>query len=256
MLAFLSVTTFAQEIKVPSSLIVMESTYKLDGVDRNGFDILLQGEEKAIINAWSKYISDKFDLKMKTKGSTASGSEFNNSIWSDKQFGIESAVVKDASGPHLRVWMKFGADIFANSSAYTAESANVKAVMKEFAKSYYVGVFQKQLDDQTKVVESQGKEVTGLQKDKAKDEKAIQKATKKIESAEKSKIKMHAKIDKLNKKIISADETIKKNKESIENKKGSAGKTAAELAKEQEKFKNVGEDQEAIKAKIRAIQAL
>lgn len=84
MLAFLSVNTFAQEIKVPSSLTVMESTYILDGVERNGFDILLQGEEKAIINAWAKYISDKFDLKLKTKGSTASGAEFNNTIWSDK----------------------------------------------------------------------------------------------------------------------------------------------------------------------------
>jgi chromosome segregation ATPase len=152
--------------------------------------------------------------------------------------------------------MKFGADIFANSSAYAAEAANVKAVMKEFSKSYYTSIFQDQLDDQNKVVESQGKGVTGLAKDKAKDEKAIAKATKKIEKAEKSKIKMQSKIDKLKKKIVSSDEGIRKNKEKIESKKGSAGKTAEELAKEEDKYKNVGKDQEAIKAKIRAIQAL
>ncbi len=256
LLTFITAVSFAQEIKVPSSLIVMEGSYKLDGVDRNGYDIILQGEEKAIISAWTKYMSEKFDIKLKSKGSSAEGEEINNPIWSDKQFAIKSGVVKDASGLHLRVWMLFGADILVSSSAYAAESANLKVVMKEFSKSYYVGIFQKQLDDQTKEVASQGKEVNGLSEDKAKDEKAIAKAEKKIASADKSKAKYAASIEKLQSKITSADNDIRKNKEYIESKKGKIDKTASELEKEKEKYENEAQDQEAIKAKIRAIQAL
>lgn len=256
MLTLLSVNTFAQDIKVPSSLMVTESSFKLDGEQRNGFDIVLQGEEKEILKAWTKFMSDKFDMKLKSKGSTANGDEFNNTTWSEKQFAIQSAIVKDASGPHLRVWMLFGADIFVSSSAYGAEAANVKAAMKEFAKAYYIGIFQEQLDDQNKVVSSQGKEVSGLEKDKAKTEKAIAKAESKIEKAEKKKAKAEEKIRDLQADIADEEKDIKEYKETIAKKRGTAGKTAEELAKETNKFENVNQDQEAIKAKIKAIQAL
>jgi hypothetical protein len=256
LVTFLSLNVIAQDIKVPSSLTVVESTYKMDGVDRNGYDIILQGDEKDILNAWIKYLGEKFDIKLKSKGSTANGEEIINAIWSDKQFAIKSGVVTDASGPHLRVWMLFGADILVTSSAYPSESANLKVVIKEFAKSYYVGIFQKQLDDQNKTVTTQGKEVTGLNEDKAKDEKAIAKAEAKMAKAEKKKADYTANIEKLKAKIVAADDEIRENKEFVESKRGNINKTATELEKEKEKLQSVTQDQEAIKAKIRAIQAL
>lgn len=251
-----SVSAFAQDIKVPSSLVVSERAYALDGAERNGFDILLQGEAKDILKAWTKYMSDKYDLKLKSKGTTANGVDFNNASWSDKQFSIKSAVVTDVQGPHLRVWMLFGADVFASSAVYAAETNNVKTVMKEFSKSYYVAIFEDQLKDQEKAVSSQGKEVSSLAKDKAKTDKAISKAESKIEKAEKNKEKAQEKIQKLEKEISSADKDIKEYRETIASKKGTAGKTAEELVKEESKFENFNQDQEAIKSKIKAIQAL
>ncbi len=330
-LAFVSVSAFAQDIQVPTSLVVMEGNYKLDGVERNGFDVLVQGEEKAIIEAFTKYMNTKFDLKLKAKGNMASGEEFNNTVWSDKQFAIKSQVVKDGSGKHFQMFMLFGADIFVNSAQYASEAANAKVVVKEFAKAYYVGVFQKQLDDQTKVVTSQEKEVSGLNKDQAKNDKAIGKAEKSIAKSEKKissskskiekykkaimtsdnaiqsankniekkkmeiaelgntndpdlmaknakkkakyaksiakseksiakaeakKAKSRANIEKYENAIVKADKSIVDSRDYIKKKSGSAEKTASELEKEKDKFKNVSQDQEAIKAKIKAIQAL
>lgn len=251
-----TIAAFAQDIKVPTSLNVTEATYKLDGVDRNGFDIILQGEEKDILNDWAKYMESKFQLKLKTKGGMANGEEFLNTQWSDKQFAIQSTVIKDASGPHLRVWMQFGADIFISSSAYPNEAANLKAVMREFSKEYYVGIFQKQLDDQNKTITSQGKEVTNLNEDKAKDEKMIAKTESKIAGAEKSKAKYEAAIKKYQEKIVEADDEIRKNREKISAIRGDVTKTAAELEKEQQEYQRVSQEQEAIKAKIAAIRAL
>ena len=228
----------------------------MDGLERSGFDIVLQGKEKDIIGEWSSYLKDKFDLKTSTKGTSAKGEGFSNTIWSDKEFSIVSMVAKDASGPHLRVWMMFGPDVFVNSAQYNREAANVKAVMKEFSKAYYVGIFQKELDQQTKAVNSQGKEVTGLSKDKAKDEKAIAKSEASIAKAEKKKAGYQSKIEKYQKSIVSADEDIKKERENIKKKRGEVDKTATDLQKEEDKFKSVNADQEAIKAKIRAVQAL
>ncbi len=254
--AIISNDGFAQDIKVPSSLVVVESTYKLDGAERIGFDIVLQGKEKDIIGEWSRYLKDKFEIKMTTKGTSAKGGGFSNAIWSDKEFSIVSIVAKDASGHHLRVWMMFGPEVFVNSAQYNREAANVKAVMKEFSKAYYVGIFQKELDQQTKAVNSQGKEVTDLSKDKAKDEKAIAKSEASIAKAEKKKAGYQSKIEKYQKSIANADEDIRDARENIKKKKGGRDKTATDLQKEEDKFKSVNADQETIKAKIRAVQAL
>jgi|TARA_R110000737_G_scaffold17480_2_gene35190 hypothetical protein len=252
----LTTNLFGQGMPVPSSINVTEAKYAQDGQDKNAFDVVLQGTEKEINSAWSKFLSDKYDFKLKSKSTTTSGEELMSSSWSDKRFAIESGAIKDASGTHIRLWVFFGPDIIMNSTAYPTEAANVKAIMKDFAKAYYIGVYNEELADQSKIVTSQGKEVTGLAEDKVKTEKAISKAEAAIVKAEKKKVKYQGKIQSYESKIVSLDGDIQKTKKSIENKKSDIKQTSGEMAKESEKYESVEAAQKKIKEKIAAIERL
>ena len=252
----LTSNVFSQGMAVPTSINITEAKYPQDGTDKNGFDVILQGSEKEVNSAWSKFLESKYGFKLKSKSTTTSGEELMSAMWSDKRFAIESGAVKDASGTHMRMWMFFGPDVLMNSEAYPTEAANVRAIMKEFAKAYYIGVYNEELAAQTKVVTSQGKEVSGLTEDKAKIEKAIAKEESAIVKAQKKKVKYEGKIQSYESKIVSLDGDINNSKQAIETKKSKINQTSGEIAKESEKFENVEEAQKKIRAKISAVERL
>lgn len=252
----LFLNVFGQGMAVPTSINVTEAIFPQDGQEKNGFDVILQGSEKDINSAWSKFLVSKYGFKLKAKGTTTSGEELMSALWSDKRFAIESGTIKDASGTHLRMWMFFGPDILMTSTAYPTESVNVKMILKDFAKSYYIGVYNDELADQTKVVNSQGKEVNGLNEDKAKTEKSISNEQSSIIKAEKKKVKYQGQIQKLESKIVSLDGEINNSKQTIESKKSKVSQTSGEIAKESEKYENVEAAQKKIKEKIAAVERL
>ncbi|MFA7273464.1 MAG: hypothetical protein WC044_06325 [Crocinitomicaceae bacterium] len=252
----LTTGTFAQEILVPTSIIVTEAKYALDGTDHNGFDVVLQGSEKEVNNAWSKFLETKYGFKVKSKNGKTSGEELMNNSWSNQSFGLESEAVKDASGTHIRLWVFLGVDTLVNAKEYPAESANMKVVLKEFAKTYYIGVFNEELADQSKEVKSQGKEVSGLAEDKAKTEKAIAKEEAAINKAEKQKMKYQEQIQKYQTKLVSLDGDIQNSRQKIVEKRSKIDKTSNKLGEASDKFEDVEAAQKRIKEKIAAVEKL
>jgi hypothetical protein len=247
---------FGQGMAVPTSINITEAKYSLDGEDKNGFDVILQGSEKDINSAWFNFLEEKYDFNLKSRRTTTSGEELKNAMWSDKFFAIQSVAVKDVSGTHMRMWLFFGSDIVLNSKVYPTETAIVKKIMKDFAKAYYIGAFNDELAAQTKVVVSKGKEVSGLNEDKAKTEKAIAKQQSAIETAEKKKIKYQGKIEKYESKIVGIDEDVDDSRQSIESKKSKVNQTSGEIVRESEKFEGVEAMRKIIKEKIAAVENL
>jgi hypothetical protein len=252
----LATETFAQEILVPTSITVTEAKYARDGNIQNGYDVVLQGTEKEVNNAWSKFLETKYGFKIKSKSVKTSGEALMNSSWSNQSFGLESIAVRDASGTHLRMWVFLGVDTLVNAKEYPTESANMKVVLKEFAKTYYIGVFNEELADQSKEVKSQGKEITGLAEDKAKTEKAIAKEEAAINKAKKQKMKYQEKIQKYQTKLVSLDGDIQNSRQKIVEKRAKIDKTSNELGEAADKFENVEAAQKRIQEKIAAVEKL
>jgi len=248
--------SFAQSLSTPQKLVVNEGIYALDGKQLNGFEIILEGKDKTVNDEFAEYLEDQFKFKLKTKSRTITGTGLLHNLWSQQRFDLSSAVVTDASGTHLRVWMILADKDVVSTGKNSNEAMQVMSIMVAFAKSYYINSFEKELVAQTKSVASQNKTVNKLNSERDKADKKIETEKECIKKLEAKKMKYQEKIEAYQAKIDDGQKEIDSAKEEVSKQKEIIAKTNKELNAETEKYESVRKEQEKIKAKIRAVGGL
>ena len=200
-LLFLSVT--AQELKIPERLDITEVGMSLRNQSRNGFKSKISGEDKDIIKQFSKYLSDQFDIKTKSKSGILAGEKLMNASISQKHFDLTAYIQTIGEGKELRLFLNFGPDIYVSSKDYVAEATKAKSILKDFAKTYYQNYVNETIKKTTKDVKKSDKNLAKVNKTIAKEQKAKAKSEGKI-------LKLQAKIKKTEAKIVKSQEDIKK----------------------------------------------
>lgn len=226
--SMISFNSFSQEdITVPTSLSATEKSMFVESVERNGFAIKVQGDDKDIFRSFEDYLEDTYKFKLKSGGGLIRGEELKNAAISDKTFKLLSLVKETSEGNELHLWLAFGTDIYVNSTDYSTESNNAKRILKDFVKYHYSQVITEQIEDQNKVVEKITDDLDDYQDDKAD-------ALKTIAKAESKSSKYDSKIKKYQEKIKSLEADI----QDAEQSKTDYSNTISEAKKEQSEAEN------------------
>lgn len=207
----LAITTFTQAqtaIEVPNSMLVQENDYMLQNKMRNGFEIMVQGEAKAILKAFEDYLKSEHDFKVKSSGGLISGAELTNIKVSEKRFSLYALIKEDGEGNHLRLWMAPGLDIYYSTKTHPLEASSAKNILKSFVKSYYSTFLNANLEKTNKEVENASATLEDFVKEEQTAGKQILKKEKSIGKAEARLLKSQEKIEKLQVAI----EDLKNNK--------------------------------------------
>lgn len=214
-LTFFTLTISAQLLDIPSELNINERAMILDKVERNGFSIQLEGEEKEVLKQFADYTESAWDVKVKSRSSEVSGEDLLSTSFSDKHFGINAYFVESDQGNELRFFARFGTDIFVNSKDYPKEAANAQKHLRAFAKKYYGDYIDEQLEEKKDDLKDSEKDLLGIKKD--------------ISKEEKSKLKEQEAIKKLEKDNVKIQDKIRKYQDDIEENKADIVKANAEI---------------------------
>lgn len=256
-LALFSTHLDAQSINIPSKIEVSEDSALLDDHERNGFSVVLAGTEKDIINAFEDFLEEKDkNYKVKSLFKKISAEDILVPSFSEKHFNLHAQVRTSNENISLWYWVSFGPDTFVSSSAHPDEAAKCKALLKDFAKTYFssfiesdVVTTQETLEKSEENLEDVLDDIADLTNDQQKEKKDREKIEKKKQQLEQKLAKLQieikektAEIDKINTDVdllstkINAKNTYKSE---IEGKISQQKQTLEELNRRLNSIKNL-----------------
>lgn len=216
----------AQTVNVPSTLVVSEGISQLDDVPRNGFNIVLTGDEKDIIKAFEDFLENSNKkYKVKSFFKKISAEDLLVPEFSEKHFNLNAEIRESGSKMELWYWVSFGTDIYVNSAAYPAESMKCKAILKEFGRKYYSDFIETDLAEIDEIMEKSNDNLKDVKDEIADLTKDQLKVKKKKEKLEKQRVKLDEKLADLN-------VDIKENAVEVEKKESEISQISAKIQKQ------------------------
>lgn len=191
---------FSQTINVPSKLEIDEGSEMLDKSERAGFNVVLAGDEKEIINAFEDFLSSNgYDIKSFFK--KISAENILVPAFSEKHFNLYAQTREFGEGFKLWYWVSFGPDIYVNSDDYPEESKKCMALLKEFSKSYYTNFINEDLTKSSELLEESRQELADVINDIADLNKDQLKEKKKREKLKSKELKLQGKLSEIQEEI-------------------------------------------------------
>jgi hypothetical protein len=205
----------AQEIEVPNKVNASESMMLLNGVERNGYAINVQGDGKDILKAFEDYLENAQKLEVKSKSNQLIGADLYNTAISEKHFGLFSYVEESGAGNELRFFLNFGTDIYVNEADYPVEATKAKTILVGFVKSFYTSAVNEKVEETNKELSSELKSLSKIEDDIADNQKDKAKTEKKMAKIEAKKAKDQEKIRELQAEIAEYDLEVANHKTEI-----------------------------------------
>lgn len=210
-LAFFTSQTIAQQINIPKTIEISEGTQALNDAERNGFSVVLAGDEKDIIKAFEDFLEERdknYDIKSLFKKISAENILIPS--FSDKHFNLNAQVREKGSSISLWYWVNFGDNKYVNSTDYPEESSNIKSLLKDFAKDYFANFIEKDLATAKETLEKSEENLDDVIDDISDLTKDQQKEKKNREKIEKKKQKLESKLSELQIELAEKDSEIEK----------------------------------------------
>ncbi|MFD1552053.1 hypothetical protein DNU06_00865 [Putridiphycobacter roseus] len=213
----ISTLIYAQnEVQIPNQVNVKENNVVLNGVERTGYSMGINGDTKDILKSFAAYLESKKSLDVKIKSAVIVGEDLMNTSISDKHFNIYAICNETSEGNELTYFMSYGTDIYVSQEAYPIESAIAIKTVNDFGKNYYSEIIQKQILTSTKAMNEANKALENVNDDISDVAKDKSKEAVKIEKIEKKKLKAEEKVRKLQNTIEEQGKGIAESQKTIE----------------------------------------
>ena len=190
------------------SVSIQSASASIDGLAAKGLSVYIEASEKEVTKAWKKFLSDRYNLKLKKSSGYLKGEEaFMTDIWSANKTTVYCKVNGSGTGSNLEVFVNLGGTYLTGSEHTTSED-KLKGHLRSFAKSLYTEKLAKVLKKKSKSQKKANKALDKLSKKRNKQEKAIVKANKNVQKANRN-------IDKAKQRIAKAEAEMEKLKGAI-----------------------------------------
>lgn len=202
-----------------SSLTFSQSISPLDGTinhnekSRPCLVVNVDPEAKTLKKAWSDYLKDNYDVKLKGIGFLSnkdllSAEQIVIPVISPNALDFYTEIIENASGSQMKVFASFGYDIYIDASSMPKEYAQLRKIMDNFLQSYIPNYYQELIKDKEKVVKSLNKDQSKLQKSIKKDTRSVEKMTKKMESLNSDITKNKAELEETESKLTNRNQQL------------------------------------------------
>lgn len=202
-----------------SSLTFSQSISPLDGTinhnekSRPCLVVNVDPEAKTLKKAWSDYLKDNYDVKLKGIGFLSnkdllSAEQIVIPVISPNALDFYTEIIENASGSQMKVFASFGYDIYIDASSMPKEYVQLRKIMDDFLQSYIPNYYQELIKDKEKVVKSLNKDQSKLQKSIKKDTRSVEKMTKKMESLNSDITKNKAELEDTESKLTNRNQQL------------------------------------------------
>ncbi len=163
-----------------------DGTIRYEKATRPALVIHLDPETKPLKEAWTDYLKDQYDVKLKGFGFLSNkdvlykeGISFP--AISDKKIDFYTEIIQDETGSKMSVFATHGYDSYLSPTDYSDEYANMRKIFEDFLKSYVPNYYKDMVENTQEVVDDLSKDREKLSKDIEKNNRKIQKMSEDLE---------------------------------------------------------------------------
>lgn len=187
-------------VNAQSSIQPSDTTFNYDKALRPCIQVNIDPEPKTLKKAWKKYLKDNYKVNLKGIGFLSnkdllSAKEITLTQISSKTMDFFTYIVEDEYGSEMKVFIRFGYDIYLTKENSPNEYLVLNEIIKSFLKYYLPKYYKGQINDTEKRINTLTRESTNLKK---------------------SITSNYNRIDKLNSKIKQQEEELRLNKAQLE----------------------------------------
>jgi hypothetical protein len=212
----------AIQVNGQTSIQPVDATINFDEAQRPCIQVKLDPEPKTLKEAWKDYLKDNYDFKLKGIGflrnkDLLSAEEINVAKISSKQIDFYTHISEDENGSEMKVFVRFGYDIYLNKEDYPNEYETLTVILKDFLNEYLTKYYQEKVNDTEERIEELEDETTDLKEEIADDTASIKKLKKEIEDLESQVESNNKLLEEANNKLIKRKEKLERVRIQLEN---------------------------------------
>lgn len=219
--AFLLATLCAAlQMNAQSPIQPTDATFEFDKAERPCIQANLDPEPKTLKKAWREFLKDNYDFKLKGIGFLSnkdllSAEEVKVEKLSSKQMDFYTYIVEDDNGSEMKVFVRYGYDIYLTKENNPDEYETLTTMLEEFMKQYLPSYYEDRVKDTEKRIENLSDEKKDLEKDIADDSAEIAKLKKEIKDLEGDLKSNSEKLESANTKLKKRSEKLKRIKDQL-----------------------------------------
>ena len=202
---FFSLQVTAQSIQPFSS------TVKHNKENRPCIQVNLDPQPKVLKKAWKKFLKDHYDFKLKGIGFLAnkdllSAEEIKVKAISPRKMDFFTKVVEKGTGSEMKVFVRYGYDIYLNKEEHPIQYDTVYNMIKIFLKEYLPKFYEKEIKESEKRIKALTKETEDLNEDIKDDTEEIADLKEEIQEREKNLEKNNKLLKSSNQELLERQE--------------------------------------------------
>jgi peptidoglycan hydrolase CwlO-like protein len=216
-LLFTSIQSIGQ-----SSLKYVDATIEFADAQRPCIQVNLDPEPKTLKKAWKSYLKDNYDFKLSgigflTNKDLLTAEEIQVKAISPNTMDFYTHIIEDENGSEMKVFLRFGYDIYITSKTHPKEYKVVTEIMDNFLKSYLPKYYNELIKETEKRVSDLKKETEDLKDDISDNSEEIKDLKKEIEELEKELKSNSELLWKATKKLEKRSEKLERVKNQLKN---------------------------------------
>ena len=170
---------------------IKNSTVEFDDKQRPCIQVNVDPEPDLLKEKWRDYLKDNYDFKLSGIGFLSnkellSAEEVQVKGLSSKQVDFYTRVVEDKNGSEMKIFVRFGYDIYLSKAENPSEYNTLRSMVEGFLNEYLPAHYAEQIDETEDRIEELNDESEDLEKEIKDDTAEIADLKEKIQELEKN----------------------------------------------------------------------
>jgi len=219
LLMAISATSF---LNAQQLINIKDGSIDFDGKQRPCIQVNVDPEPDLLKKAWKDYLDDNYDIDLKGIGFLSnkdllSAKEIEVEELSSRQIDFFTRVVEDENGSEMKVFVRFGYDIYLSRSENPSEYNTLSMMVEGFLKEYLPAHYAEQIEETEDRIDDLNDETEDLEDDISDDTAEIASLKDKIKELENN-------LKSNNKKLTEAKSKLSSRQVKLKRIKAQAGK--------------------------------
>lgn len=201
------------QVNAQSSIQPFEAIIDFDKAQRSCIQVNLDPEPKTLKLAWSDYLKDNYDFKLKGIGFLSnkdllSAEGVMVKQISSKEMDFYTQIIEDENGSEMKVFVRYGYDIYLTKENTPSDYEALTEILDSFLKYYLPKYYEGKVNDTEERIEKLTDETKDLKEDIVDDSSRIAKLKKEIADLEKELESNTELLEMANKKLMKRSEKL------------------------------------------------
>lgn len=203
----------SMQIKAQTTIKSFEATIDYDKAQRPCIQVNLDPEPKTLKKAWSDYLKDNYDFKLKGIGFLSNKDLLSAEAIivkqiSSKEMDFFTHIVEDENGSEMKVFVRYGYDIFLTKENNPNDFDALTEILDSFLKYYLPKYYEGRVNDTEERIEKLTDETNDLKEDIRDDSSRIAKLKNEIGDLERELQSNNELLETANKKLTKRSEKL------------------------------------------------